>query len=428
MAEVDIYSPFRKRPEGHEDRLTWGFMVTLKYVPELQQLLRESVLRRLPTGKWPTSSGWEPAAVATQAHQLGTGASFVVSILLSDAFLGSPVEVQKSERGARYDGVVEYSDGLVLIIENKPHHTDVWPGQLSPGLASFGSNADAVEVFERAISLEWAEILEGILNYAGSEVASYSAKHLARDFLGFVEDLHPHLSPYRTFELCGHRREALDRRIEALIESLGRGLGFDVGFRPGSKPYLDLPNEVVRQVHLTVDRDREGNSLVLRQSIWPGDTVRQARAFLERVDQDAFLSLPDASWKVRTNLHYSHMQKHLVWAETSLSVSDYLAYFATHPEEIGRRQFEEVTLSDLCDRWRDVGLVSDSDVESLHHAFGETRRSFLNVIPGFELTREWSMSDIIVFESEHRLERTLVESLREPLSTWGETLPDWLAT
>ena len=272
MSQVDIFSPFRRRSEQHEDRLTWGLMVALKYSPELQRFLRRLVLSRIPRERWPDLSGWDPAAVSTQTASVGAEAAFVVSVLISDVSLVGAVEVEKADRVARYDGVVEYPDGLVLIIENKPRSTDVWTGQLSPSSESFKDSPDDVELYEKAVSLEWAEILEGVLGYTGSLVAPYAERGIAGDFLSFVEELHPSLSPYRTFHLCGDRPEALARRIEGLFASMGRGLGFEVGTRPGAIAYLRLPNEVVRQVHITAEKGRDQEEAVLRQSIWPGES------------------------------------------------------------------------------------------------------------------------------------------------------------
>lgn len=424
MGQADVFSPFRRRDEGHEDRLTWGLMVTLKYIPELQRRLRDLVLNRLPPGRWTPEADWEPAAASTQTSRLGPGVAFVISVLLSDDSLPDPVGVQVAERTARYDGVLEYVDGLALIVENKPRRSNVWAAQLSPSLDSF-DDPEEVEIFERAISLEWAEILETVLNYTSSPLASYPERSLGNDFIAFVEDLHPGLSPYRTFELCGGRRAALNRRIERLMEALGRGLGLEVGVRPRGQPYLQLPTQGVRQLHLGVAENPEDGQLVLRASLWPGDTVGQARPFLQKVDPEAFLALETQGWMIEPNLHFSHIQKHLVWAETSMGTAEYLAHYLANRGEIGRKNLGEERLEDLIVYWTDRGLISSPDAKELLRCFGETGRTFLNVVPGFGLTREWPMRSIMEMEAEGRLENELVAAIRIPLAAWGETVPGW---
>ncbi|HOJ04082.1 MAG TPA: hypothetical protein PK916_08765 [Bacteroidota bacterium] len=311
-----------------------------------------------------------------------------------------------------------------MVIENKPRRSHVWITQLSPSRESFTDLADDVELFEQAVSIEWAEVLEGILNCSGSRVATYSARSLASDFLRFVEDLHPTLSPYRTFELCGKRQEAFTRRIETLLNSIGQGTGCEVGVRPGAQPYLNLSLMAVQQLHLSVVNSEDWGE-VLMLKIWPGDTVKQARAFFERVNRGAFLNLENQGWQIRPNLHFSHMQKHLVWANTGLRVSEYFDYFATNINEIGKKNFEEMSLADLTMKWEGAGLISAEDTEKLQRMFGETKRSFLNVIPGFNLVSALPMAKVIEFERSHRLEQELLDSLQVPISAWGESIPQW---
>lgn len=425
MDQAGIFSPFRKRSEGHEDRLSWGLMVLLKYVPPLQRYFRDLVLRHIPPDRWPAGDDWEPAAVATQVTHLGNDGSFVVSVLLSDESLVMPVTVGLSERRARYDGAVWYRD-LTLHIENKPHRSDVRAEQLSPSARSFGDPAD-IEVYKEVVALEWAEVLEGIRAYATSPLASYAERTLAEDFLAFVEDVHPALNPYRTFKRCGTVQAALDKRIRRLLEMIGRALGYDVGTRPGGYPYLHLPTKAVRELHIKAHPSQasEQSPGLLEESIYPADTVGQAREFFQRVDRDAFLALESHGWEIQPNLHFSHVQKHIVWAQSSLGVAEYLDYFLANSDQIGRKNLNQVDLRDLAADWLRLGLISESDEAALLREFGGTQRSYLNVVPGLGLVRKWPMRTIIEMEAEQRLERELVEALRVPLATWGESIREW---
>lgn len=116
-------------------------------------------------------------------------------------------------------------------------------------------------------------------------------------------------------------------------------------------------------------------------------------------------------------------QEHLVWATTTLGVPEYLAWFASAPEEVGRRRLEEVSLADLTDRWAALGLISAGDIEKLNDAFLGTRRSYLNVVSGFQLTREWPMATVIEWEVRGGLETEIIEALAVPLATCGQRIP-----
>ena len=149
--------------------------------------------------------------------------------------------------------------------------------------------------------------------------------------------------------------------------------------------------------------------------------------FIDQVAREAFLKLPDKGWQVHTNLHFSHVQTHLVWAETTLPVEDYLTFFQDNPAQIGRIHFEDVSLPALIRKWRKLDLISPSDEKDFRREFGETRREYLNVTPGFQLSRAWPMSKVIDLEESDRLEVQLIDALREPLMTWQEKLPEWEA-
>jgi len=195
MAQIDIFSPFRGKAEEHEDRLAWGFLVALKYAPALQVFFRDLIMRHVPQERWPSGEGWDPAAISAQTNEVGSEASVVVSVLLTDASLPDSVDVKKSDRAARYDGVVEYPDGLVFVIENKPRSSAVWQDQLSPSRDSFSGLSEEVDLYEQVVSIEWAEVLEGLLKYTSSPISSYPERTIAEDFLAFAEDCHSSLSP-----------------------------------------------------------------------------------------------------------------------------------------------------------------------------------------------------------------------------------------
>lgn len=422
MGEVDIFTPFRRRTAEHEDRLTWSLLVALKYSPDLQRYFRDLVLGQLPQGRWKGDRGWEPAVISTQTGQIGEEASLIVSVLISDRSLPDTMEVEASDRRARYDGVIEFVDGLVLIVENKPSSANVWAAQLSPSVQSLSHLTDSPDIFERAVTLEWGDLLEGVLNFTGSRVASFPEREIASDFLAFVEELHPPLSPYQTYELCGERPEALKKRTAGLLRALGEELGFELGVRPGNRPFVQLPFKTARQLHIRIKQPAGEEDLLLRPSIWPGDTVRQARAFFKQVEREAFLSLPQQDWNVMPNLHFSHIQKHLVWADTPMSLAEYFDYFVQHPDEIGRRSFEDEPLDELISGWKSADLISDRDSVELTEEFGETQRGFLNMIPGFSVWKDWPISRVIELESAGTLEQALINELQLPLSTWGDEL------
>ena len=230
MARANLLNPFGSLPQ-HEDRLTWAFLVVLRYDPHLQNFLRELVESRLSRKPRESSKPWEPARVSTQTKGIESSTNRLVSVLLTDESI-QKIKVEWSDRQAVYDGVIEYPDGLTLIVENKPLHGHVWEEQLSPSRDSFSGDIGDVDLHDWAVCLEWSEVLEGVLKYADSEIAPFSSRDIVRDFLSFVEEVRPELTPYSTFKLCGERPEALRRRTSRLLDDLAKKVDLESLTKP----------------------------------------------------------------------------------------------------------------------------------------------------------------------------------------------------
>ncbi len=67
MDHTNLFNPFNSLPPEHENRLTWAFLVALKYNPRLQNFFRDLVESKLPfKARDHNSNFWEPPRVSTQ--------------------------------------------------------------------------------------------------------------------------------------------------------------------------------------------------------------------------------------------------------------------------------------------------------------------------------------------------------------------------
>ena len=412
---MNLFNPFDSRSRQHEDRLTWAFLVILKYDPCLQNFLRELVESRLPPELRKHGNTWEPANVSTQTKWIESTTNLLVSVLLTNARIQEEIRVEWSDREPRYDGVIEYPNGLTLIVENKPSHGDVWKEQLSPSRASFSGDIDDVYLYSSAICLEWSEVLEGVLRYADSDIPPFSSRKIARDFLSFVEKVHPALTPYCTFGLCGARPEALQRRTSLLVDDLASQRGLESRWDKKDK-YLYRPDKIAERVMIRVESQK------LKVGLAPANTVTQVRHFYKAVDREAFLSLEE--WKVEPDLHFfSWPPSNWNWigARTAWETRDYLDYFLD--QSLYGRMDRDRLLS-LAEQWACKGLITSEDLDKIRDLFRNTNIQSLNVVPGFSVTREWDLSAVIKLEEQEqgKLEECIIDALATPLATWGETL------
>ena len=411
MNRSNLFNPFDSRSTQNEDRLTWAFIVALKYDPSLQNFLRELVESRLPPEFRKHGNTWEPANVSTQIKWIESTTNLLVSVLLTDACIEKEIRVEWSDRDPRYDGVIEYPNGLTLIVENKPSHGDVWEEQLSPSRASFSGDIDDVYLYSSAICLEWSEVLEGVLRYADSDIPPFSSREIARDFLSFVEEVHPALTPYRTFGLCGERPEALGNRIASLLATLASETGLE------NRGYLFRPRRIAERVFISISNSKPWKFQV---ALYPANTVTQARHFYNAVDREAFLSLEE--WKVEPDLHFfSWPPSNWNWigARTAWETRDYLDYFS---DQSSYGRMDRDRLLSLAEQWAREGLITSEDLDKIRDLFRNTNIQSLNVVPGFSVSREWDIDTVIDLEEREELEEYIIDALATPLATWRETL------
>ncbi len=418
MERANLFNPFCTLPLEHENRLTWAFLVALKCDPLLQNFLRELVERNSSNQGCLLKSEsirsiWEPARVSTQTKGIDSKTRRLVSVLLTDGGIES-TKVGWSDRDAVYDGVIEYPNGLTFIVENKPSHGDVWQEQLSPSRSSYSGNFCDVCLHELAICLEWSEILEGVVKYVDSGTAAFSSREICRDFLSFVKKYHPSLTPYRTLKLCGNRPQALQRWAIWLLKALAAARGLECR----DDEYLFRPGKIAERIALSVVVEPE---LALKVSLWPADTVNQARRFYNEADKTKFLGLDE--WEIRPNLHFSYVNTHLIWAESSWENDRYFDYFFGNQQSYGQMNHEK--LAPLAEKWENEGLITSVDRTDIEYQFNSTKRETLNVIPGFSVCRVWKLNTATDLEERGQLESHIIGALAAPLDSWGETLsPD----
>lgn len=411
MAQVSLFWPYSAEYPERENRLTWAFLAALKYNALLQHFLRELVASKLPAEIGEHAQPWDTARVSTQSTGFNSSTTRLISLLATDRIDRiEEIAVGWSDQKRVYDGVIEYPDGLTLIVENKLSHGDVWQEQLSPWRRSYSGNLNPDPLHETAICLEWSDILEGILSYADSGIAAFGSREICRDLLSFVEELHPELTPYRKFRLCGTRDQALKRRTIRLLYVLGR----QVGLESREDDYLFRPGMIAERIALWID---SGSEPVLKVGLWPADTVTQARRFFDRVDRMAFLGQEE--WRVFPNFHFSFVSSYVIRATTNWNAERYFDYFAN---EAQYGQMKRERLLPLAERWEQDGLITQAGRSDIEYQFNETNRTTLNVVPGFSVIREWKLDDVIKLEERGELEAHLIEALGAPLESWGETL------
>lgn len=421
MDRLNFFNPFRHKPLEYEDVLTRAFFVLMRYEPlalaAFVDLVRDVLADSTSTLPRPiaVTECRTPPLLYTQTGSLDAEEGYLVSVLLTDSWDAASPSVELVDRTARYDGVLQLDD-WTFVVESKPDHRDVDPGQLCPSTSSLAEDHN-VELLPFAVCLPWNRVFLRLQYLEEAGLLSAFGGRMVHDFLDLVDQDHPGLAPYSSFRICGGNLVRLRRRAENVVAEIAAAMGAETRERVGRRSHVFVTGGVAQEVHLT-PRQGDGGDWRLDLELWPADTVGQARRFFNRVDPDEFLGLAEQGWEVSPNLHFSFMSTHLHWSSTSAEAADYFDLWASGTIAYGgtaARGFEyESRLTSMLEH----RVITPGDVEELHRHFRDTARNHMNVIPGFRLRYDWPGATAEELDARGELVREVVERIGEARATW----------
>jgi hypothetical protein len=419
MDRLNYFRPFQSKAPWHEDQLTRAFLVVLRLVPLAQaafiDLVRENQESSGVERRIPSLSALETPTVTmqTQVGQISMVGGRLLSLLLTNEKWVATSEIHRSDRTARYDGLVAYEPEWILTIENKPWSQNVRPEQLEPALAPESS----IEVDPVAVVLRWEDVIRRLSGLLERSVIHGAEAMIAEDFLDFVDEQFSYLKPYGSLPLCKENEYLLQKRCRGIMEDIHRER---VEHHRGFKDFIRCVAGPVRMVYLCPRP--EAGQWWINLEMYPGDTITQAVAFFRSVDRQSFLALRDKGWKVTANMHFAFMSTNLVWAAAELSVEEYLEYWSKHVSEIRQASRDVSDFAELFDRLKSGRIISEADMAGLKEKFSDTKRQTINVCPGFSVTWSWSLDQAVELDRGGRLAAVVRAKIDEAMTTWGQSM------
>lgn len=424
MDRLNFFNPFIHKDLKHEDRLTRAFLILLRYEPLAQSLFLELIHRNLLKHGLEVPTLGEinhTLAAETQVQKLPPHAFNLVSVLITDESVDERYSVEWVNRDPKYDGVMDYGDWL-YIIENKLSHTNVWQQQLSPGLSSVEGTED-INLIPVAACVSWEDVFQGLYNLEQTDAIGGAGKKLLADFLELV-DLHfTRLVPYPKFNRCGNVIAKLERRVRLLKNALSERTNIPIVKRAGRYPILQRQGSIAEEVAVWVEKESEDSEeWVLKQGLWPADTVGQARRYYEQMDISALKYLKEDEWDIGLNLHFSFGGTQLVHYQSEIIPEVYFNLWAKHQIRLGQYSTEPDVFNQLMHDLIRNGLIGQEQVILLEDKFLHTRRQHINVIPGFAFIRTMNSKKVIALDNDSQLEDHILQGFETALNAWGETL------
>ena len=397
---LNFFEPFERLPPNHENQLTRALLLVLRLSP----IAHESWLARAAPGRrlyeLPT------AVFNTQRRAVRVETSAEDQVPLISVFLApnqplsDEVIVKESDRQQVLDAVIEYGDALVMVVENKvAEASDAQARELN--LA--GAGVVIAPGQERQV-VTWPEVIGDVTGIAERALAGGAERAVLEDFLAYVEDHFAELGPYRTLGLARGNEFRTRRRLRALLaEATGQEARIDKWGPTVDLP--ELPGTASRAYLFPVDGGIE-------LSVYPADTLSQARAFYTRPAAVAALQAlaETPEWQVTPNFHFGHMEGGYAWTTTTIDAEHYIALWQAKIEE---------TISVKRDEWDGYwawliqeGLASPDDRAEFDRHFTAANRQKAAPRPGLRVVRRWDLDEAEALDGRHEMSGKVADALQ----------------
>lgn len=245
---------------------------------------------------------------------------------------------------------------------------------------------------------------------------------LVEDFLDYVADHYPYLLPFDMIGECRADDFLLQKRCDKILQDCAKRASYTVDDAPIEGGRLEVSMPGIRYLWLKPKKGADEHQCI-ELSLYPGDTVTQARAFLGRVDADKVQSLMEQNWGVWPNLHFAYMATNLHWSDVWLSIKEYLKFWGRNQDRVRQdpRDQEEGFLP-LFEDLRREGLLGEHEIPELQKETTDTKRPVINVCPGIGLAYQWPLDEAAELDRRGELERQVYERAFEALATFEGNL------
>lgn len=420
--QMNIFIPYEKNNEHHEDHLTRGFLILLRYSSAAFYMFYDYVREVYSDAcknlqdKTELKSLFQSPLKYNISTQIGCerAKNFlnpnIISILITDERLKIENEVTCSDRTAVYDGVVALNDDWTFIIENKPYHKNVWEEQLCVGRILGDEIKDnGYKLIEKSIVLTWREIFKRLSNLVCSPVEAM----LIRDFQDFVFREYPELFPYETFRQCRNNRYLLDLKVGDVLKSFLKEQADDVLFyNSGWANSIILDEACINQVDYRAVTDNESIAVYFCF----GSKVPKSKNFFRNVEVDKFDRVKEftKTFSIRIADSYGHAIYSI--SCRSGNEMEFINYWKENTEYIGQYKTEDF-LDTVQREYQKLNFLETADEQELRNAIGN--RSVLRVFPVLEMEYNFPLVEIYKLEEKNQIVQEFIRVTELGLSFAG---------
>lgn len=416
--QMNAFIPYEKST-GHEDLLTRGFLILLRYSSTVFYMfydyLKEEYLKIISEKNIsvpPMENLFSAQLNYELTTQVGSEAAKdfinpnILSILITDEKIKINSEVSCSDRTAIYDGIISLNKDWTFIIENKPHYKNVWEEQLSVGkILGDYIKENEYTLVKIPIVLTWREIFKRLTHLECSNIE----KILIADFQDFVFIKHPELFPYETFKQCKLNRQLLDLRIERLLTTFIEDSD-KIEYHGNWANKIILHYDCINQIDYRPVLENQSIAIYFAF----GFKVAQSRAFINSVDLDKLKQLSNYEKQLKIRISDSYGREIYRIYSKEGAETDFIAFWKTHKNHIGQisiDDFKNNIMHKLCQ----LNFLKPIDKNELLESIGENRK-IVRLMPAMDMEYNFSLEEIYEFENNKILERKFIDKTSEGLS------------
>ena len=424
MNHLNVFHAYKDKAAHHEDELTRSFLVLVKNIPSVQSMFLNMILdaKSLINTLSVDASKLAVEHVYTQIsnknrifHTDISNDRTLVSVVISDDHFEDNHEVENSERGAVYDGVLLCSPNLLFIIENKPYSKSIWKNQLNPSI----QKKNLLTIHSLPSVLSWREIISNLNNIISSKKLTDTEKWIVEDFLEFVDHTHPMINPYTLFDVCKNNKALLDKRCTLALSRIEvNGALKNALYHRGWKHYIESDKRTIKKI--SIDSTVENNDWTIDLWLVAGDSMNSAKETFRKLDISKLKRLEESGFELLNNFHVSYRSSNLLWFSGTLSIHNYLQYWKDNYldlRQIKRDEFE--SYFNLLER---KGLTLPSDRQAINDRILLKKFNNLNICPSFLIKYTWSKAEALALDTSASFEKDLRDKLKIAFDVFGESI------
>jgi len=412
---MNIFMPYQRKHEQHEDHLTRGFLLLLKYCPSAFYTFYDYVREAyhdldFDATKCDMGNLFLTDFEANITTQVGCKNAIdyltprVLSILITDKNLEyTPEKLNNNHRCAIYDGVISINNEWTFIVENKPYNQNVWAKQLSPGGKLYEViNNEEINLVSKPIQLQWKEIFTRLNNLKCTDFE----KMFIQDFCDFVFRNYPTLFPYETFKQCNNNRQLLDLRIEKLLKTI---TSEDiVKYHSNWANTIRINKECINQIDYRPNCDMKAIDLCF----FYGTTIPTSKN-LFTTDIRNIKSLKGFHYQYHIRIADNYGRQIYSIRCKKDCINEFISYWQKNTGKICQTP-RDYLLNIVKNEFQGLPWLEEIDLEALKLAIGS--RTILRIIPQIDLIYKFPLEQIYKLEKEGTLELEFIKKSIEGLS------------